>query len=194
MNIFANRRMFWSTTPVIFEKMAKMVPPEFIADRSKMMQGADFGSIPLQAPDARIGSAAISTFWIANSRPRRSCSAIHSASPMRRAFIRCGSCAAEPNLLCDRAEVPQPHAMVRARRCDGRGDMRPMDPDEALKIAKESTPAPPRGIRIPGDLNGLQLGAKVGGDAGRLRLRSGGWESGIEYSVYEIAIEREEPT
>src|ERR1700731_529564 len=49
MNIFADRRMFWSTTPVIFEKMAKMVPPAFIADRSKMMQGADFGSIPLQA-------------------------------------------------------------------------------------------------------------------------------------------------
>ena len=53
MNIFADRRMFWSTTPVIFEKLAKVVPPEFIADRSKMMQGADFGSIPLQAPDAR---------------------------------------------------------------------------------------------------------------------------------------------
>ena len=53
MNIFADRRMFWSTTPVIFEKLAASVPKEFIEDRSKMMVGADFGQIPAQAPDAR---------------------------------------------------------------------------------------------------------------------------------------------
>ena len=37
MNQFADRRFFWSTTPVIFEKLAAVVPKEFIEDRSKMM-------------------------------------------------------------------------------------------------------------------------------------------------------------
>ena len=42
----------------------------------------------------------------------------------------------------------------------GAGDMKPMDPDEALKIAKESTPAA-SGHSDAGDPNGLQLGARV---------------------------------
>src|SRR5882672_6954155 len=53
MNIWADRRFFWSTTPVIFEKLGAVVPPEFIEDRSKMMEGANFNDIRIQAPDAR---------------------------------------------------------------------------------------------------------------------------------------------
>ncbi|MGH7863669.1 MAG: glutathione S-transferase N-terminal domain-containing protein, partial [Candidatus Binataceae bacterium] len=45
INIWADRRLFWSTTPVIFEKLAAQVPKEFIEDRSKMMQGANFADI-----------------------------------------------------------------------------------------------------------------------------------------------------
>src|SRR6266851_10251940 len=53
MNQWADRRLFWSTTPVIFEKLAAVVPKEFIEDRSKMMRGANFAEITLMAPDAR---------------------------------------------------------------------------------------------------------------------------------------------
>src|ERR1700688_2900250 len=53
MNQWADRRMFWSTTPVIFEKLAAVVPKEFMEDRAKMMQGANLGEIARSAPDAR---------------------------------------------------------------------------------------------------------------------------------------------
>src|SRR5260370_36056152 len=40
MNQWADRRLFWSTTSVIFETMAPVLPKEFIKDRSTMKQGA----------------------------------------------------------------------------------------------------------------------------------------------------------
>jgi hypothetical protein len=42
----------------------------------------------------------------------------------------------------------------------GHGDMKGMDPDEALKIARESTPAAGRHEETD-NANGLKLGAKV---------------------------------
>src|SRR5882757_1774910 len=57
MNQWADGRMFWSTTPVIFEKPEAVLPKElikdFFEDRSKMMKGANFGDIARSAPDSR---------------------------------------------------------------------------------------------------------------------------------------------
>src|SRR5438105_3415175 len=39
VNMWADRRFFFLTTPIIFEKMAAVVGKEFIEDRSKLMQG-----------------------------------------------------------------------------------------------------------------------------------------------------------
>ncbi len=73
----------------------------------------------------------------------------------------------------------------------GHGDMKGMDPDEALKIARESTPAT-REHEDADDLNGLKMGAKVavmpddyGFDAVVGKV--------VSSSVYEVAIERDEP-
>ena len=192
MNIFADRRMFWSTTPVIFEKMAKMVPKEFIEDRSKMMQGADFGSIPLQAPDARnqlrgyldILDRQLKTtpFLLGNSFSLADAACFHPVW-----FLR-----AEPTSFAIAQKFPNLMRWFDRIDAMGAGNMKPMTPDEALKIAKESTPAA-SGHSDSGDLNGLKLGAKVG-----VMPDDYGFDpvvgKVVSSSVYEIAIEREEPT
>ena len=91
MNIFADRRMFWSTTPVIFEKLA--------ASRA---QGIHRGSQQDDAgrglrPDPRAGARcahqlrAYLDMMDSAARARQpTCWGVHSASPMRRYIIRCG--------------------------------------------------------------------------------------------------------
>jgi len=192
MNIFADRRMFWSTTPVIFEKMAKMVPPEFIADRSKMMQGADFGQVALQAPDARNQlrgyldildrQLKATPFLLGNSFSLADAACFHPVW-----FLR-----AEPTSFAIAQKFSNLMRWFERVDAMGAGDMKPMTPDEALKIAKESTPAA-SGHVDAGDLNGLKLGAKVG-----VMPDDYGFDpvvgKVVSSSVYEIAIEREEPT
>ena len=192
MNIFADRRMFWSTTPVIFEKMAKMVPLEFIADRSKMMQGADFGQVALQAPDARNQlrgyldildrQLKATPFLLGNSFSLADAACFHPVW-----FLR-----AEPTSFAIAQKFSNLMRWFERVDAMGAGDMKPMTPDEALKIAKESTPAA-SGHVDAGDLNGLKLGAKVG-----VMPDDYGFDpvvgKVVSSSVYEIAIEREEPT
>jgi glutathione S-transferase len=192
MNIFADRRMFWSTTPVIFEKLGKIVPPEFLEDRSKMMQGADFGQVALQAPDARnqlrgyldiMDRQLKSTpFLLGSSFSLADAACFHPVW-----FLR-----AEPTSFAIAQKFPNLMRWFDRVDAMGAGDMKPMTPDEALKIAKESTPAA-SGHADPGDLNGLKLGAKVG-----VMPDDYGFDpvvgKVVSSSVYEIAIEREEPT
>lgn len=72
----------------------------------------------------------------------------------------------------------------------GHGDMKGMDPDEALKIARESAPAT-REHDEPGDLNGFEVGAKVA-----VMPDDYGFDpvvgNVVSTSTYEVAIEREE--
>ena len=73
----------------------------------------------------------------------------------------------------------------------GAGDVRPMDPDEALKIARESTPATRENID-DSDPNELKAGTRVsvtpddyGFDPVTGRV--------VVSTIHEIAIEREDP-
>jgi len=74
----------------------------------------------------------------------------------------------------------------------GHGDMKGMDPDEALKIARESTPAAVRHEESD-DANGFKLEAKVA-----VTPDDYGFDpvvgKVVASSTYEIAIEREEPS
>jgi hypothetical protein len=74
----------------------------------------------------------------------------------------------------------------------GHGTMKGMDPDEALKIARESTPAT-REDQDADDPNGLKIGAKVA-----VTPDDYGFDpvvgKVVASSIYEIAIEREEPS
>ena len=86
-----------------------------------------------------------------------------------------------------------PHLMRWFDRIDamGYGDVRPMDPDEALKIAKDSTPATAENVDSS-DPNGLEAGTRVsvtpddyGFDPVTGRV--------VVSTIHEIAIEREVP-
>ncbi len=192
MNQWDDRRLFWSTTPVIFEKLGPLVPKEFIEDRSKMMQGANFNEIALGAPDAGnqlrafldlLDQQLASTpFLLGDSFSLADAACFHPVW-----FLR-----AEPTAFA-RAEK-FPNLMRWFQRVDamGYGDVKPMDPDEALKIARAATPATVAKAD-PDDPNGLKPGDRVA-----VMPDDYGFDpvAGIvvSSSTYEIAIEREDPT
>ncbi|MGH7925330.1 MAG: glutathione S-transferase family protein [Candidatus Binatus sp.] len=191
MNQWADRRLFWSTTPVIFEKLAAVVPKEFIEDRSKMMQGANFGDIARSAPDSRNQLRAFleildrqlanRPFLLGDSFSLADAACFHPVW-----FLR-----AEPTSFGLAQKFP--HLMIWFERIDamGYGEVRPMDPDEALKVARDSTPATAENIDAH-DPNGLAAGTRIsvtpddyGFDPVIGRV--------VVSTIHEIAIEREVP-
>lgn len=192
INIWTDRRFFWSTTPVIFEKLAAVVPREFIEDRSKMMKGANFDDLALQAPDARNQLRAYldmldrqlsdgRRYILGNSFSLADASVFHCIW-----FLR-----AEPSAFA-RAQRFE-HVMQWFERIDamGYGDPKPMDPDDALKIARDAKPAT-RESADPDDPNGLTPGMKVAvmpDDYGFDPVAG----TVVASSVYEVAIRRHDP-
>jgi glutathione S-transferase len=192
VSLFADRRFFFSTTPAIFEKLAASVPKEFIEDRSKMMRGANFTELIQTAPDARAqirGFVAMldqqladRPFLLGNAFSLADAACFHCVWFMR----------IEPGTFA----LAQRHANLMRwfERIDamGYGDVRPMDPDEALKIARESQPKTPVAAD-PSDPNGLKPGMKVSvipDDYGFDPVTG----TIVATSTYAIAIEREEPS
>ncbi len=191
MNQWADRRLFWSTTPVIFEKLAAMVPKEFIEDRSKMMPGANFGEIARSAPDSRNQLRALleildrqlasRPFLLGDSFSLADAACFHPVW-----FLRM-----EPTAFGLAQKFS--HLMRWFERIDamGYGDVRPMDPDEALKVAQDSTPATDENVDER-DPNGLRAGTRVSVTpddyafdpvTGRV----------VVSTIHEIAIERDVP-
>jgi glutathione S-transferase len=190
MNQWADRRLFWSTTPVIFEKLAAVVPKEFIEDRSKMMRGANFAEITSVAPDARNQLRAFldildrqlasRAFLLADSFSLADAACFHPVW-----FLR-----AEPTAFGHAKRFANLMRWFERIDAMGVGDMRPMDPDEALKIARESTPATRENVD-DNDPNGLKAGTMIsvtpddyGFDPVTGRV--------VVSTIHEIAIEREE--
>jgi glutathione S-transferase len=191
MNQWADRRLFWSTTPVIFEKLAAVVPKEFIEDRSKMMRGANFAEISLMAPDARNQLRAFldlldrqlarSTFLLGNSFSLADAACFHPVW-----FLR-----AEPTAFSHAQKLT--HLMRWFERIDamGYGEVKPMEPAEALKIAREGTPATTVDVQA-GDPESLKAGAMAsvtpddyGFDPVTGKL--------VVNTIDEFAVEREDP-
>jgi glutathione S-transferase len=191
MNQWADRRLFWSTTPVIFEKLASVVPKEFIEDRQKMMRGTNFADIALMTPDARNQLRAFldlldrqlshRNFLLGDSFSLADAACFHPVW-----FLH-----SQPTAFA----IPQkfPNLMRWFERIDamGNGEVRAMDPDEALRIAKESTSTTHENVDSR-DPNELMAGARVavtpddyGFDpvVGRV----------VVSTIHEIAIEREDP-
>jgi glutathione S-transferase len=191
MNQWADRRLFWSTTPVIFEKLGAMVPKAFIEDRSKMMQGTDFGAIARSAPDSRNQlrafleildrQLATSPFLLGDSFSLADAACFN---PMW--FLR-----AEPNAFGLAQKFTNLMRWFERIDAMGYGDVRAMDPDEALKIAKDSAPAAAENVDAH-DPNELKAGTRVSVTpddyafdpvTGRV----------VVSTIQEIAIEREVP-
>jgi glutathione S-transferase len=191
MNQWADRRVFWSTTPVIFEKLGAMVPKAFIEDRSKMMQGTDFGAIARSAPDSRNQlrafleildhQLATSLFLLGDSFSLADAACFNPVW-----FLR-----AEPNAFGIAQKFKNLMRWFERIDAMGYGDVRAMDPDEALKIAKDSAPASAENVDAH-DPNELKAGTRVSVTpddyafdpvTGRV----------VVSTIHEIAIEREVP-
>lgn len=191
MNQWADRRVFWSTTPVIFEKLGAMVPKAFIEDRSKMMQGTDFGAIARSAPDSRNQlrafleildrQLATSPFLLGDSFSLADAACFNPVW-----FLR-----AEPNAFGLAQKFTNLMRWFERIDAMGYGDVRAMDPDEALKIAKDSAPATAENVDAH-DPNELKAGTRVSVTpddyafdpvTGRV----------VVSTIHEIAIEREVP-
>jgi glutathione S-transferase len=190
MNQWADRRLFWSTTPVIFEKLAAVVPKAFIEDRSKMMRGANFAEITLIAPDARNQLRAFldlldrqlanRAFLLGDSFSLADAACFHPVW-----FLR-----AEPTAFGHAKRFANLMRWFERIDAMGVGDMRPMDPDEALAIARDSAPATRENID-DSDPNGLKVGTRIsvtpddyGFDPVTGRV--------VVSTINEIAIERED--
>ena len=191
INMWADRRIFWSTTPVIFEKLAAVVPKEFIEDRSKMMQGADFGQIGQAAPDARNQlraflelidrSLASQPFILGERFSLADAACFHPVW-----FLR-----AEPTAFSHAQKFPSLMRWFERIDATGHGAMTPMDPDEALKIAKAANPAS-QPSSDPSDPNGVKPGARIAvtPDDYAFDPVIG---TVVLSTIHEIAIEREDP-
>ena len=156
-----------------------------------MMRGANFGEIARSAPDSRnqlrafleILDRQLATrpFLFGNSFSLADAACFHPVW-----FLR-----AEPTAFGLAQKFP--HLMRWFERIDamGSGDVRPMDPDEALKIAKDSTPTTDENVDSR-DPNELVAGTRVsvtpddyGFDPVTGRV--------VVSTIHEIAIEREDP-
>jgi glutathione S-transferase len=160
INLFADRRFFFSTTPVIFAKLAAVVPKDFIEDRSKMMAGANFAEITQTAPDARNQVRAFlemierqiahSAFLFGNAFSLADAACFHCVW-----FLR-----AEPNSFALAQRYPSLMRWFERIDAMGYGRVSAMDPDEALAIARDSSPDTAV-LEDPSDPNGLKAGMMV---------------------------------
>src|SRR5882757_1377480 len=160
MNQWADRGLFWSTTPVIFEKLSATIGKEFIEDRSKMMRGTNFADITLMAPDARNQLRAFldildrqlahSNFLLGNSFSLADAACFHPVW-----FLR-----AEPTAFSHAQKFSNLMRWFERIDAMGYGDVKPMDPDEALKIARDASPATPTNVQ-PAEPDTIAAGAQV---------------------------------
>jgi glutathione S-transferase len=191
INLWADRRFFFSTTPVIFEKLAPTLPAEFLEDRRKMMTGAAMAELSSNAANARNQVRAFldlldrslerQRFLLSNSFSLADAACFHPVW-----FLR-----AEPSAFA----LAQKHRALMQwfQGIDGmgHGDVTPMDPDEALEIARTSAPQAKEAFD-PDDPNPLKPGARVS-----ITPDDYGFEpvtgSVIASTLYEIAIRRDDP-
>jgi glutathione S-transferase len=190
-NLWADRQLFLPIVAVVFADIGHLVPAAFMEDRSKMMPGRDFSEIPRQAPAAREQvRALVATLEAQLGDGRPFLSAPRSASPMRPHTTRSGSCASLP--APPRCSRPFPHVRGWMERVDaiGNGDLHPLEPSEALAIARTATPRP--GSVAAGEPNAL-----VAGDAVTVTPDDYGFDpvagAVVAASEHEIAIRRPTP-
>jgi glutathione S-transferase len=191
INLWADRRFFFSTTPVIFQKLAPLVGPEFIEDRRRMMSGASFAELNSNASDA-LNQVRAFLDMLDRSLQRQqfvmgaSFSLADAACFHPIWFLR-----AEPSSFA----LAQKHEALK-RWFDqidamGYGDVTPMDADEALEVARTSDPQAIDAFDAD-DPNPLAPGARVS-----ITPDDYGFEpitgSVVASTVYEVAIRREDP-
>jgi len=192
-NLWADRMLFWPTVPVLFAAIGDQVPQAFIDDRTKLMGGnARFEELPRQAPFAREqcrAAGALLATALGDGRPfllgahfsLADAACYHPVWFLRNFPFTAG--------VFD--EFPAVAAWAERVQAMGHGRRRDMDPADALRIAKESTPTAAVGAD-GGEPNGLAPGQRV-----RVVPDDYGFDpvAGeiVASSVHEIAIRRRDP-
>jgi glutathione S-transferase len=142
-SLWADRLFFFSTTSILFALIGEHVPKAFIDDRTKMMGGRlDFADIPKMAPHAREqcrGYAQLLAAQLGDGRPFLLGAAFSFADaacyhPVW--FLRNFGPAAA---VFD--EFPAVIAWADRIAAMGHGQRTDMSADEALRVAREATPA-----------------------------------------------------
>lgn len=192
-SLWADRMFFLATVPVLFALIGEHVPKAFIEDRSKLMGArADFAEVPKQAPMAREhcrADAALLDVQLADGRPflfGQQFSLADAACYHPVWFLRNFPGAADVF-----NEFPRLLAWADRVQAMGQGKRQDMDPAEALRIAKQSTPATARGADAS-EPNGIAPGmhvAVVPDDYGFDPVAG----EVVTSSAHEIAIRRSDP-
>lgn len=162
VSLWADRLFFFTTTVILFDIIGERVPKEFIEDRTKLMGGrGNFAELPKQAPAAKAQCRAFADMLavqLADGRPfllGAQFSLADAASYHPVWFLR-----SIPGAAAIFDEFPALNAWADRLRAMGQGDRKDMDPSEALKIARESTPEARQAVDAR-DPNGLQPGMRV---------------------------------
>lgn len=192
-SLWADRMFFLATVPVVFALIGEHIPKAFIEDRSKLMgAGADFAAVPKQAPMAREhcrAHAALLDAQLAGGRrfllgEQFSLADAACYHPMW--FLRSFPGAADVF-----NEFPRLLTWADRLQAMGHGKRQDMDPAEALRIARQSTPATVRGTDAC-EPNGIAAGmhvAVVPDDYGFDPVAG----EVVTSSAHEIAILRSDP-
>ncbi len=161
-NLWADRMFFWTTTSILFALIGAHVPKEFIDDRTKMMPGRSFEDIPKLAPHAKEQCRGFAQLIAAQLNDGRPCilgaefsladAACYHPVWFLGNFPPAAAVFDEFPQLVDWAERIK--AMGHGRRSD-------MSPDDALRIARESTPATTATPPDAHEPNGIKAGDRV---------------------------------
>jgi glutathione S-transferase len=192
MNVWADRMLFQAAVPVLFEKIAPAVPKEFIEDRTKMMGGLDFGAFVAAAPlfaDALRAHAALLDAQLSDGRryllgDEPSLADFAAYHPVW--FLR-----SAPPTRERLAEFGRIGPWSERVASVGHGERSECAPDEALRIAKQASPADLVG-RDARDPRGLEPGVRV-----RVVPDDYGFDPVegelVGSSVHELALRRSAP-
>jgi len=189
-SLWADRSFFMTTVPVLFALIGDQIPQAFIDDRSKLMGArGDFSEVPKQAPTAREhcrAHAALLAAQLADGRPfllgeRFSLADAACYHPVW--FLRNFPGAGDVF-----NEYPALFAWADRIQAMGHGERRDMPADDALRIAKQSTPATPLHAD-PGEPNRLAPGQRVSVTPDDYGFDPVSGEL-VASSVHEIALRR----
>jgi glutathione S-transferase len=191
-NLWADRLFFWTTTSILFALIGEHVPKEFIEDRSKMLPGRSFADIPKMAPHAKEqcrGFAQLLATQFADGRPfmlGEQFSLADAACYHPVWFLRNFPPAA---VIFD--EFPRLIEWAERVNTMGHGRRTDLSADDALRVAKESTPAIAT-VTDDREPNGIKPGAHVNVTPDDYAFDPVTGEI-VASSVHEIAIRRTDP-
>jgi glutathione S-transferase len=191
-SLWADRLLFMAAVAVVFAEIAANLPAAFIEDRARMMPGRDFAELPREAPHAREQVRALIALLatqLADGRPwllGAGFSLADAACFHPLWFLRMAPQAS--GLL---AESPAVGAWCARVEGLGHGEPTAMAPAEALAVARDSRPEPPRPSE-PGEPNGIACGVRVTVTPDDYGFDPVAGEV-THHSVHEIAIRRDDP-